>query len=96
MLLFAAISPWAFLNATDFPGWERTAQNAALWSSDLNIPTWSTRVEIAATPIFFRQLARPSTRDLAAWPILSFLSGKRARQWRIQYEFSSIRIDSGL
>jgi peptidoglycan/LPS O-acetylase OafA/YrhL len=53
VLVFAAISPWVFLNSTDFPEWERTLQNASLWSSDLIAPTWSTRVEIAATPIFF-------------------------------------------
>lgn len=52
-VVFALISPGVFLNSESFPGWERTLKNAALWSSDLISPTWSTRIEVAATPIFF-------------------------------------------
>lgn len=52
-VVFAVVSPGLFLNSGGFPGWGRTLQNASLWATDLIGPTWSTRVEVVATPLFF-------------------------------------------
>ncbi len=69
VVVFALISPGVFLNSESFPGWERTLKNAALWSADLISPTWSTRVEIAATPVFF---AGWLARKHGIWLLLAF------------------------
>ena len=51
ILLFAVVEPWAVLHGLSHRPWTEIFSNALLLQSTMDWPTWSLRVEMAATPI---------------------------------------------
>ena len=51
IFVFSLIEPWALFHGLDDRSWTNIIRDALLIQSTMDWPTWSTRVEIAATPL---------------------------------------------
>jgi peptidoglycan/LPS O-acetylase OafA/YrhL len=53
ILAWAVTEPWFLFGSTSYRPLSEVVRNLSLFDATMDLPTWSTRVEIAATPVLF-------------------------------------------